>query len=369
MNNFNTRPSGPPYDQPDNQAQAKENLKYYRIRAGITQTNLATALNLKAAAVNRWESPRVDAFIPFEKVQEVAKHLHIDPKALRIYRPDIEALYESGLDMVKDPYLATPVVFNKDPKTLADYKNNLKYLRLKRGLTQKDLGNALGLSHSIASTWENPDNTILPTSEYIERLGVFYSVDTRLIAPSKSASYTRVQDRSSTAVLTAAKTQGHIDRDANRIYDRKSNVSLISMIQPNDNILNMTTRACAGAGPEFPTELQFDASVAELLGIRYCKGLAAAKVIGDSMFNPDTGMGIPSGAIVLIDTTKNDINAALGKVVCFCVDGCYLIKRLRSNNGVLNAVSDNPNYFPLFYDNIDNIKLIGEVVSVLLSVE
>lgn len=380
MSNVNTLPAaslchvdkGPPYEQPANQQQAKANFKYYRKKAGYSQTNIAKCFDLKPAAVNRWESLKVDGFIPLDRVDALAKLLHIEPKALRVYREDYETLYSSGAALITDPYSGAPVPFTNNPTELADYKNNMRYLRIKHGYTQKDLGHALGLSHSIASSWENLDNSVLPSREHIERLAVFYSVESRLIAPPiETVTPANQFDNTSykPAAITAARVQGRVDQDANRIYSSKSNVALISMIAPNDDILNMRARTSDSAGPVFPSELQFDASVSELLGINYTKGLAAAKVIGDSMFNPETGAGIPDGAIVLIDTTKRDISSALGKVVCFCVDGCYFIKRLRSNHGVLNAVSDNHHYFPLFYENVDDINLIGEVVGILLSIE
>lgn len=366
-------PDGPPFDQPASQAQAKENLKYFRCKAEYSQTYLARALGMKPATVNRWESQNVDTYIPVNKLDTVAKLLHIDAKRLRIYHEAAETTYSSGVDYIDDPHQGRPIVLIEDPASLADYKNNIRFLRLKHGYTQRQLGEMLGLSHSIASTWENTEDA-MPSRQQVERLAVLYSVDPRLIAPSvaqtiqpKPVDVAAVKGAMSP--LNAARIQGKTDPDANRIYSNKSNVSLISMIAPNDRILNLQTRACAAAGPEFPVELQFDASVSELLGIHYTKGLAAAKVVGDSMFNPETGMGIPDGAIVLIDTTKRDLVAAIGKVVCFEAFGCYLIKRLRSNNGVMNAVSDNPHYFPLFYDNVDDIHLIGEVVSVLMSVE
>ncbi len=369
MDDSNTTPAldcslskRPPYEQPKTQKEAKDNLRYFRKRAGLSQTSIAKAFSLRPAAVNRWESHSTDCFIPLEKVDTVAKMLRVDPKALIVYRADRDALSKAGANFVVDPHTQAPLQVNMNPTTLEDFKKNLKYFRVKNGYTQREVCAKLGLSSSMASTWERLDSPSMPTREAIERLALFYTTDPRLISPPIDSPEPH-KDIPSQNVK--APTLLH---DENRIYDNKSNIRHISLVSPNDPILNLQTRACASAGPEFPAELQFDASVSELLGIHYNKGLAAAKVIGDSMFNPETGMGIPDGAIVLIDTTKRDLVEAIGKIVCFEAFGCYLVKRLRCNSsGVINAVSDNPHYFPLFYDDVDNIHLIGEVVSVLMS--
>ena len=356
INHTTDKPASPPFLEPQNILEAKQNLKYYRQKCSLSQLGLANKLKVTQPTVNRWETLSNDKFIPHEKVEEVANALDISPRrfAFDTFVPSSDLTPRTVQDLITGEI----VTLNITPQTIVDYKNNLRYYRLKRRISQRNLSKMLGMSPSMTSIWERPDLPSLPTPSLSQTIARILQADLTLICPDKAKPQ-------NIETAPAVKPEQDPVNDLNRVYDDRSNVSAFAALSNHDTVLNMKTNAVGFAGEGYASELQFDQSIAELLGITIKDGLAAAKVVGQSMFNPATGAGIPDGAVVIIDTTKKDVSSSLGKVVCYMTNGYYMLKRLQCNKGVLNAASDNPNYFPIFYTNDQDVQLIGEVVCIL----
>lgn len=347
---------GVPYPNPKSVDQAKANLRFYRSCADMSQSYVAHKLGLQSPTVNRWESHNFGGFIPLSKVNDVAALLNADPKDLTIEIDALERFADGDEAGALDGYTGFPVSLCYEPKTLADFKNNLKYFRLRNGLSQRDLANRLGMTQSTISIWERLDIQTVPTRGTYALIADMLGAQQNLIIPPVDIANG----------WTTEPEQPQAINDADRVFDKSSNVECIGTLSVNDALLNMPTHTCAGAGSELPLEMQGDATVSELVGLQVSNGIAAAKLSNDSMYNPLTGSGIPKGAVVLIDTSKKDLKECLGKIVCYKVGGQYMVKRLNSNQGKLNGASDNPMYFPIFYEENEHVELIGEVVNVVL---
>ena len=133
----------------------------------------------------------------------------------------------------------------------------------------------------------------------------------------------------------------------------------------------MPVKTYASGGPaiDYPAA-QSDDTVAEYFNVHSgTQSLRCARVVGDSMFNYDTGEGIPEGSLVLVDVSVKDPGAALNRVVCWLTaDNEILIKRLRRVKGVLYVCSDNPATEPNMYPVPANAVLLGVVIGGMFKV-
>ena len=356
INNNTVKEAAPPYLEPHSIREAKQNLKYYRQKCSLSQLGLANKLNVTQPTVNRWETLSNDKFIPHEKVEEVANALDISPRrfAFDTFVPSSDLTPRT----VQDLATGEIVSLNITPETVVDYKNNLRYYRLKQRISQRNLSKMLGMSPSMTSIWERPDLPSLPSQSLSQTIARILQADLTLICPDKA----KPQNIETAPTI---KPEQDPANDLNRIYDDRSNVSAFYTLNSRDGLLSLITNAEGVTNDTFASELQSGQSIAALLGIRINDDLALAQVVGQSMYNPNTGAGIPDGAVVIIDTGKKDVSSSLGKIVCYMANGNYMIKRLQCNKGVFNAASDNPKYFPIFYTNEKDMQLIGEVICIL----
>lgn len=323
----------------------KNNIRFFRLSQNLSQKELAARIEVTQGSVSMWERLDNDRLPTGAKVCELA------------------AALDTSTDMLSGPVATVSTQgFNAPPfpkpENLAQLKANFNYYRQRSNLSKSALAVKLDLKPITIGRWENPSSvSFIPVSKVNEVARVLDAEPSALtledlIAASPS------ENQSAPASVVA--------NDADRIYDEKANVAQIYLLNENDPLLNMPTHTCAGVGSELPLEMQGDATVSELVGLQVSNGIAAAKLSNDSMYNPLTGSGMPKGAVVLIDTSKQDLKECLGKIVCYKVGGQYMVKRLNSNQGKLNGASDNPMYFPIFYDEHEHVELIGEVVNVVL---
>lgn len=439
--------TSPPFPRPIDVQQVKANFNFLRNHLGYSQGELAQALDQSQTTISRWSSKRNNSVPPITKVISIAKALGVEPICLTTQHLAVEKLVRGDGDIVIDTKTMEAVIWCPTPTQLKDYKNNIRFLRIKVGISQDKLAELLHTNQGAVSLWENTGDLRMPPQDKVDDLArilgtkvnlinapadvlassinealpypspktindlkanlIFYRKRSGLnqaeLANQLGVSHITVgrwertgvnqfiPDKYIHAVVRLLKADLNtlmlpdlqsdspsenrsapapvVANDADRIYDEKANVAQIYLLNENDPLLNMTTSTFAAAGPEVPSDMQDDTSISEMIGMQLGNGLAAARVTGDSMYIPETGAGIPDGAIVIIDTSQRDIQSALGKVVCYRVNGCYLVKRLRKNHGKLNAVSDNPNYFPLFYSDADEVELIGLVVGMLQSIK
>ena len=326
----------------------KNNIRFFRLSQNLSQKELAARIEVTQGSVSMWERLDNDRLPTGAKVCELA------------------AALGTSTDMLSGPVATVSTQgFNAPPfpkpENLAQLKANFNYYRQRSNLSKSALAVKLDLKPITIGRWENPSSvSFIPVSK-VNDVARVLDAEPSALTLEDLITTSPSENQSAPASVVA--------NDADRIYDEKANVAQIYLLNENDPLLNMTTSTFAAAGPEVPSDMQDETSISEMIGMQLGNGLAAARVTGDSMYIPETGAGIPDGAIVIIDTSQRDIQSAMGKVVCYRVNGCYLVKRLRNNHGKLNAVSDNPNYFPLFYSDADEVELIGQVVGMLQSIK
>lgn len=123
-----------------------QNLKYLREQKNISQNQMADVLGISQSAIGNWEQNHRKPDI--EMIIRLAEYFGItlDDLVLRDLRPPI-------------------------PR----YSGNIRYLRLKRGMTQEQMGELLGLKNkSSLSLIEAGKSGI--SVENLEKLADFFSV-------------------------------------------------------------------------------------------------------------------------------------------------------------------------------------------------
>lgn len=94
-------------------------IKEFRLKQGLTQTQLGEKLGVGAAAVNKWESGLVKN-IKRETIQRISMVLNISPVTL--------------IGMVEEPSSDIIVKASEfTPSELAEIRNFIQYIKSKRG--------------------------------------------------------------------------------------------------------------------------------------------------------------------------------------------------------------------------------------------
>lgn len=94
---------------------------------------------------------------------------------------------------------------------------NIKKLRLNEGLTQKQLGEALGVSQAVVGFWESGRN--LPKDENIKELALFFAVSPADLRGEVSDSYIELvtqhisDDTQSQRLATAISQLNYLGKD------------------------------------------------------------------------------------------------------------------------------------------------------------
>lgn len=114
-----------------------EKLKVLRKEKGLTQKNLSNMLNISQGAYAHWEYGKREP--NFEKLSMLAC----------IFDVSIDFLLSENLEISKETYLK----LKEEKKNL--FSVRLKELRLKKGLTQTELGEKVGVKQSTFTNWEN----------------------------------------------------------------------------------------------------------------------------------------------------------------------------------------------------------------------
>ncbi|MBE0508679.1 MAG: helix-turn-helix transcriptional regulator [Marinospirillum sp.] len=92
-------------------------LKQYRVKAGLTQTDLAKAVGVSQPNYQRWESGA--ASIPEDKLNKLSSILQVDPNTIMGRHPPIEArLYDTSADENLNYYGEVAIHFRNGGKPL-----------------------------------------------------------------------------------------------------------------------------------------------------------------------------------------------------------------------------------------------------------
>lgn len=118
-----------------------EKLKVLRKKKGLTQQELADKVGTKRVNVTRWESGNLKP--SYENLSMLAC----------IFDVSLDYLLGDYLEISKERYLKIKESYLM--KTSNVFPQRLKELRLKKGLTQTELGEKVGVKQSTFTNWEN----------------------------------------------------------------------------------------------------------------------------------------------------------------------------------------------------------------------
>lgn len=133
-----------------------EKLKMLRKEKGLTQKSLSNMLNISQGAYAHWEYGNREP--NFEKLSMLAC----------IFDVSIDFLLSENLEISKETYLK----LKEEKKNL--FSVRLKELRLKKGLTQTELGEKVGVKQNTFTNWENGKRE--PSFENLVKLADFFGV-------------------------------------------------------------------------------------------------------------------------------------------------------------------------------------------------
>ena len=114
-----------------------EKLKVLRKKRGLTQEQIADEIGVNRGSYTNWENGKREP--SFENLSMLAC----------IFDVSIDFLLSEYLEVSKERYLK----FKKEKKKV--FSERLKELRLKKGLTQTELGEKVGVKQSTFTNWEN----------------------------------------------------------------------------------------------------------------------------------------------------------------------------------------------------------------------
>lgn len=234
------------------------------------------------------------------------------------------------------------------------FASNLKYLRIKKGLEQKDISNFLGLkSPTSVTNWEKGTN--LARAGHLSDLASFFGVTLHDLVKTDLSSVDNSTD------ITTIYNQLNSDRQT-KVYDYATEqlneqnkvVNFNDYIEEESEWYEVKFYGSVSAG----TGLYLDDEQVETIsfgadmiptGTDFC-----LKVNGDSM-DPM----FHDGDYVFIKRETDFRNGSIGVVI---VNGDAYLKKLYVNEESITLVSLNKKYKDIIVSNEDTIKYVGTVV-------
>ena len=198
------------------------------------------------------------------------------------------------------------------------FSNTLRYLRKQDKLTQKELGDILGISKSTISMYENGNRE--PDFETLEKIADYFNVDMN--------------------ILTGISAQAAVPYDNILPFPRMNAVPLVGSI------------ACG-------TPILAEENVEQLVDMpEHVRADFALRCKGDSM----VGARIYDGDIVYIRQQPTVDN---GEIAAILIDDEATLKRFyrHENNVVLQP--ENPAYPPRVYsgEELESVRILGKAVA------
>ena len=418
----------PPFPTPQNGAEAKQNLVFFRDNSPFTQEDMAKKLGVALSTYGTWESnldSQEKAITP-QYIAKAAQILNCDPNLIN---PACPLLYKDRYNKYPPIKSGQDILFcNEEPKTAKEAGRNLNYFLTISPYSNKSLAEKCGFSESTITKWKSGINlneirahkvaAVLGCPVeliYIQRqetpIKALKQEDLHLHAAPTSLRHLKenlayhlansglsIQDLANKVDMPAYKLRNILDFDTGvfltseqshaiasilgfnvkdvlissihvKAKDKKEHSFKSNVIEffkiPADSFLFKTSIinfASGGKACDMPPS-QCGETIASSMSLNQDSDLHGVCVIGDSMFNYETGKGIQSGFTVIVDASKKDVEQAIGKVVCIRLDGDEMIvKRLKRKNGVLYACSDNPAYEPQQLALPESAELMGTCV-------
>lgn len=308
-----------------------KNLTYFLVRKGLSKEQIQEEAGCAGSTVRTMQRG--------ERFNET-----------KIYR--LAVLLDCPVELIYKLPSSTPIskLKNKQwklinpPKSLKDVKNNFNYYVADSKRSIQRIADGIGCSYDDIRASLDFNRGKYLKDEQVKTFAALLEIDPTPLL--KSTFFFR--------------------EGAAKEHTLESNVSRVFDISNNDPIFNVpiTTYASGGKATELAPS-QCSETMATYLNLpSEASHLHGVCVIGDSMFNYQTGQGIQSGFCVMVDNRKRDIEEAIGRIVCIRLDGNELIvKRLERVDGKLFACSDNPDYSPHRLPLPENAELMGVCVS------
>ena len=201
--------------------------------------------------------------------------------------------------------------------------DNLRILRMKKHLYQKDIAKLLNIAVSTYSYWEN--GTYEPDQKSLVKLADFYNVSIDYLL-------------------------GRTENDDEKAIKQIGGYDLLSQ---EKSIIPLVGQGVAGKPIESPEYLEGYVYVSYKNPDEYF----ALKVKGDSMINA----GITERSILIVHKQNCAEN---GDIIIASIDGESTVKRYREDKGAVFLVPENPNYSPIFVSPESNFYIFGKVVQI-----
>lgn len=201
--------------------------------------------------------------------------------------------------------------------------DNLRILRMKKHLYQKDIAKLLNIAVSTYSYWEN--GTYEPDQKSLVKLADFYNVSIDYLL-------------------------GRTENDDEKAIKQIGGYDLLSQ---EKSIIPLVGQVVAGKPIESPEYLEGYVYVSYKNPDEYF----ALKVKGDSMINA----GITERSILIVHKQNCAEN---GDIIIASIDGESTVKRYREDKGAVFLVPENPNYSPIFVSPESNFYIFGKVVQI-----
>lgn len=324
-------------EQPSSAKDTINNVDYFCVRSGITNKALSVMMACADTTIANWRKKTAIK-------EAIADKLH------KILDCPKELIYIPKINQPKDGRYRTTdadIKRTKMPSTMKEVKANLAYHVARARLSALDVARILGLPEDESGAqmyinWKNPN-----ISTYMDK---------------------------SQALILALRLNAPIN-EIMPIYEQDSDVSKLDAnaaslvkLNPSNDILEKKVQSFVSGGAILELEPSQNAeTIGDILSLPHdVSNIAAATVVGDSMFDYETGTGIADGTCILIDMSHRDFREEIGNVVCFQVNGNELmVKRLKMIEGDLYFCSDNPCYIPKYHRMPKDATLLGVVVSCL----
>ena len=116
-----------------------EKLKMLRKKQGLTQQEVADICGVKQGVYGKWENARIKPI--YENLSMLAC----------IFDVSIDYLLSEYIEISKERLLK----MKAERETMKVFPQRLKELRLKKGLTQTELGEKVGVKQNTYTNWEN----------------------------------------------------------------------------------------------------------------------------------------------------------------------------------------------------------------------
>lgn len=244
---------------------------------------------------------------------------------------------------------------------------NLKELRIERGLSQKELASHVGVDRTSIGKYEMHD--VLPSREVLFKLADYFDVSMDyLLGYKNSNNYLTPQQRKLIDLYEHANEQAkrivdYVLNDASQktLHSKKAaeELSIIKHFkQPHINI-PVVGRAAAGMPIEM---IQSDNGSLSIDDDKIQYGDFAVIAVGDSMI----GAGICDGDRVVIRPQPTVEN---GELALVAIDNDSTIKRFHKDYMGFKLVPANPNHSIQQYPPDYPVRILGKVVKVIKEAE